>query len=118
MSTIKDNVTRVFHWVSAVLIVYLLTIGFYMTLGEHDYSYYDLHKSFGITALVLIVARLYWRQKHAWQSSSKDSPQEKTVSFFHKSLIAMLILMPLSGVFNSGFGGYGIYLMSKLFQKP
>src|SRR5690554_7804149 len=52
------------HWITAVLVIGLFILGYWMlTLGYYD-SWYRLgpwwHKSFGITLLVLTVIRLLW----------------------------------------------------------
>jgi cytochrome b561 len=53
------------HWISALLIIFLFAIGFYMV----DLDYYDpwyhrlpsLHISFGLVLLLFTVARIIWR---------------------------------------------------------
>lgn len=57
--------TILLHWISALLIIGLFAIGFYMV----DLDYYDpwyhrlpsLHISFGLVLLLLMVARIIWR---------------------------------------------------------
>ena len=110
MNNTKDNMTRIIHWVSAILLLFLIGLGFYMTISEFDAYNFYLHKSLGVVAFIFIIIRLYWRKKQAWKSSSAGSSQEKLVSFVHKLLLVLFILMPISGFLNSGFGGYGIYL--------
>lgn len=60
-------VAVVLHWLIALLIVGLLVVGFVMggvETPELKFKLYQLHKSFGITVLVLSVLRLLWRLTH------------------------------------------------------
>ena len=105
----NHTTTRRIHWLMAGLILFLLSLGFYMKNTE-SYQFYALHKSFGVLAFIAIWVRLYWRSKQPWQSFSKDQPYEKWVTAVHWCLLALLLLMPLSGLMLSGFGGYGVSL--------
>lgn len=57
--------TILLHWISALLIIGLFAVGFYMV----DLDYYDpwyhrlpsLHISFGLVLLLLMVVRIIWR---------------------------------------------------------
>lgn len=104
-----ERITRVIHWSVAALVISILALGFYMTNTE-SFGYYPLHKSLGVIALVAVLARLYWRIKHPWLSSAKGTSQEKAVSIAHTALIVFLVLMPITGMCLSGFGGYGVKL--------
>ena len=106
---IKLAITRCIHWTMAVLIIGLITLGFYMTTTE-SFNLYSLHKSFGVLALCFLVFRFIWRTINPWQSSARNTPQERLVAIAHRSLLALLLLMPVSGFFISGFGGYGVAL--------
>ena len=110
MTNQQNNITRLFHWSSALVILGLIGIGFYMTYTDFNASFYYWHKSVGVIAAVLIIARLVWRYKAPWQSSAIGTKHEKLASSGHKIIIALMVLMPLSGLMNSGFGGYSVYL--------
>lgn len=105
----QERVTRAIHWSVAALVIFLLALGFYMTNTE-SFGYYPLHKSLGVIALMAVIARLYWRIKHPWSSSMKGTGKEKTVKIAHTALIVLLVLMPITGMCLSGFGGYGVKL--------
>ena len=109
MSAKKHRGTRVIHWVMAALTLLLICMGFYMTEFE-AYAQYPLHKSLGVIALLAILFRLYWRSKHPWESSAAGSKQEPIVHLMHLSLLILLVLLPVSGMMHSGFGGYGVAL--------
>lgn len=102
--------TRIIHWLMAVLIFLLLISGFYM-VNAQAYPLYPWHKSLGVLAAIAIIFRLYWRSQQRWISSAKGTCLEKPVAFVHWLILALLVLMPLSGFFLSGFGGYGVALL-------
>lgn len=101
--------TRVIHWIMAALIVLLLISGFYM-VNAQAYPLYPWHKSLGVVAAIAIIIRLYWRSRQQWVSSAKGTRLERPVKFVHYLILALLVLMPLSGFMLSGFGGYGVAL--------
>src|SRR5689334_18591859 len=57
--------TRLLHWVIALLILGLVALGFVMVRVAIDpalqFSLYQWHKSFGLTAFGLALLRLLWR---------------------------------------------------------
>ena len=81
--------------------------------------YYNLHKSFGVTLLLLMMARIYFRIKF------KSPPLPSSVSIFqqtvakasHFILYISLVLMPLSGLIASQFTKYGVKYFG-LFKIP
>lgn len=103
----KHNITRTLHWLMALLVIGLIALGFYMATTE-SYHLYDLHKSLGVLALILLVFRLIWRTIKPWQSSAKNKSQEGLVQMAHRMLLILLLLMPVSGFSISGFGGHGV----------
>ncbi len=110
MNEYRASITRFFHWSSAVIILALLITGFYMTYNEYFSTLYYQHKSFGVIVAALILVRLIWRFKFPWQSSAIGTPNEKLVSGVHKVIVLMMVVMPISGLMLSGFGGYSLHL--------
>jgi len=57
------------HWLIAAAIVFMFWLGPYMaSLSENDpwqFPLFQLHKSIGLTILVLSIARLLWRLGHS-----------------------------------------------------
>ena len=103
------GVTRLLHWAMALIIAGQIGLGWYMTdlpRGVPKLKLYALHKSFGLTLLVLAVLRLLWRLSErrpalppmpAWQA--------RGAAFTHVALYALLFAIPLSGwLFNSAAG--------------
>ena len=58
-------IMRVLHWAMALIILSLIGVGFWMVDLPKDYAdrgyVYSLHKSFGVTILILIVLRFVVR---------------------------------------------------------
>jgi cytochrome b561 len=94
------------HWLIALLIIGLGTVGLVMTdmsPSPDKIKIYTLHKSFGITVLMLVALRLAWRlaTRHPvpvpgprWQTLS--------ASVVHFLLYVLMFAIPLSGwLFNS-----------------
>src|SRR5438105_3308503 len=60
------NVAMTFHWAIALLIATNLSLGFYFAnvMNSHDPAFFaviQIHKSIGLTILVLSLLRLGWR---------------------------------------------------------
>lgn len=103
------------HWLMAVLVIAMIAIGLYMVelpkrTPEVAY-YYNLHKSFGLIALLLILVRVIWRWKRVPPSSvglHETSLQAKAAQLSHRLLYACMLLMPLTGFAGSNFGKYPV----------
>lgn len=101
------SVAKFFHWSIALLVIGLLVGGLTMTemkLSPDKIQFYALHKSVGITVLILMLLRFAWR-------GIDPRPEDvaglsPTVAFaahaVHRLLYVALIAMPISGwVYNS-----------------
>ncbi len=95
-----------FHWVIAVAVVINLYIGIGGEFLPRGWTSMPLHKSIGITVLVLSLARLVWRLTH------RPPPMVGTASAWeriaagaaHWGLYALTIIMPLTGWMMSSGG--------------
>jgi cytochrome b561 len=98
----KSNVSRytavaiALHWAIATLIIFMIWLGWNM---EDNETRYQLHKSIGITILLLTVARVLWRMLNPPPALPAEmKPLEKKASHYvHVGLYALMILMPLLG---------------------
>lgn len=101
------SVAKFFHWTIALFVIGLLVGGLTMTdmkVSPDKFKLYALHKSFGITVLVLMLLRFAWR-------GVDPRPQDvagmaPVVAFaahaVHRLLYVALLAMPISGwVYNS-----------------
>ncbi|MBL4804099.1 MAG: YceI family protein [Alphaproteobacteria bacterium] len=122
-----NPVTKAFHWSMALVILFMLPLGFWMVsipFSEFKLDLYFWHKSFGLLVLFLVGLRILWRvvkpippelETHAvWERFLS-----KTVRIvFYISMIGM----PLSGWVMSSAGDFpnsffGLFEMPALTAK-
>ncbi len=118
-----SGLSRAIHWVSAIIILALIVVGWYMTgLAEDDpsrRSIYGMHKAFGVLTVFLFVARIAWlRVNPAPELPSVFNAREKLVTKGVQSLLyVLLVLIPVSGYVMSTAGGHPISFFG-LFDLP
>jgi cytochrome b561 len=107
-------VARLLHWATALVILGLTGLGWWMV----DLSYYDawynrgldLHKSFGIIAYVLAVAFII--RKLIGQAPAPATPlttfERIGAKAAHGMLFILMLLMPVSGYLISTSSGDGV----------
>ena len=103
----RDSATRygtvamTLHWVIAALLIFNLALGVYFTgLGETDTSrpfFSNIHKSIGLTVLVLSLARLAWRLVHPAPPIAGPVWSSLLARLLHWAFYALLIALPLAG---------------------
>lgn len=119
--------TKVLHWAIVVAFAFqyvgaaimLRTGGEETTLGLSQATYYNWHKSIGLIALVLAVARLINRKAGElppW-APALSSLEQKLIHRMEQLLYAAMLLMPLSGFLLVMGGGYGVLLFG-MFDLP
>lgn len=101
-----NRFAQVLHWLIALLILGLGTVGLVMTDMDPSIAklkVYALHKSFGITVLALVALRLLWRISHrAPPPVPMPRWQHLSAQAVHALLYVMMFAVPLSGwMFNS-----------------
>ena len=135
-NTKYTNVAIVLHWLIGIAILFMFVLGWFMTelpketpkttsfyifnLGlitwgvEEEQSqrsfYFNLHKSVGLSLLMLIVLRMYWRFTHrppAFLNSMKLW-EKRLAKATHHSLYLLMLLIPLTGIIMSAGSKYGI----------
>lgn len=95
--------TRLSHWISALLIIGLGVSGWWMVgLGYYDPWYHrapDLHKQFGVLALLLAVLRPLWWWIERWPPLPTGVSRAERVlaRLMHALLFALCLLVPASG---------------------
>ena len=106
-----SNLTKILHWVVALFVIALLFAGVYMVEAE-AWWVYPWHKSFGFLVFFIVIIRVLWRIKNGWPSAvGQYSKIEHSLSkFMHWVLIIGTVMLPLSGLLMSFFGGHGIDL--------
>lgn len=119
--------SKLLHWLMAAIILTLIGVGIYMAdlprdtaeQKQHAFQFYNLHKSFGVVALLLIALRLVWiRISPAPQLPGVFEGKEKMVVKALQGLLYLLmILLPVSGYLMSNAGGHPINVFG-LFEMP
>jgi cytochrome b561 len=102
------------HWLLAVLIIGMLILGYSLEDIPRNTPargfYVNLHKSFGVLALLLVLVRLGWRFTHRPPPLEASMPRWQAVAaaWSHRLLYLCILLQPLSGYLGSSFGKYGV----------
>jgi cytochrome b561 len=99
-----DAVAMGLHWLTALFILGLLATGLTMETNlqratQFDYRLFQLHKSLGITVLMLSVVRLAWLLTHRPPPEPKIMPpwQKRVDHVAHWLFYVLLLGLPLLG---------------------
>ena len=100
-------VAKLLHWTVAALIVGLLALGVYMhelpasnvDEAARKYWYYSLHKTIGITALLLATIRVLWAciQTSPVPLNSEHHLENLAARTVHWVLYGAIVVMPVTG---------------------
>jgi cytochrome b561 len=110
--------TKIFHWLIAALFasqyvlaaIMLRTPADLTTFGVSQPAYYNWHKSLGLVALAVTVARLLNRRAGAlppW-APSLTKVEKLIIHRAEQLLYAAMLVMPLSGLIYVMAGGFGV----------
>ena len=111
------RLTRVLHWVTAVLVFCALFIGFVMVNSVSRYAELVIvHKTLGVTILVLMLARVINRLTHRSPAlpSTVGTLERKVVVLSEVSLYALLLIQPLLGWAMVSAGGAPVVLLGSI----
>ncbi|NNE57182.1 MAG: nickel-dependent hydrogenase, b-type cytochrome subunit/YceI-like family protein [Hellea sp.] len=91
-----NHVSITLHWVMAALILFMIWLGLNM---EDDQNRYQLHKSIGITLLILTVARIIWRlfNKPPPLPHSVKPIEARLSKLVQFGFYALMLMVPLGG---------------------
>ncbi|MEO6519970.1 MAG: cytochrome b [Pseudoxanthomonas sp.] len=116
-------VSQFFHWLIVLMILGLAIVG--LTMGELPktpkyFWVFTVHKSTGITVLVLVVARLLWRLYAGRPEPVAGTPrwQQRIASVTHGLLYALILAMPMSGWLYDSANGLRPFRWFGLFNVP
>jgi cytochrome b561 len=111
--------SRILHWLMAVIIISLLAVGIYMTNflpkdAANRMEIYNLHKSFGVLALILIAVRIINRAVFTAPALPEtiNRFEQKLAHLVHILLYVLMIVVPVSGYLMSNSFGYPVKLFS------
>jgi cytochrome b561 len=110
---IYSVVARRFHWWTAALVAAQIPLGLYMANRGNELNVSDrtldslfrAHELLGLTILVLVVARLWYRLSHGKPPDEPTiDPWQKVASHVdHWGLYVLLIGVPLGGIIGVAF---------------
>ena len=93
-----SSVAVVLHWVIALALAGQIALGFSMPKGRMaDFGLFQLHKSIGITILLLSVLRLAWRWTHRPPQAVEGGFNGFLAKAVHTLLYVFMIGAPLTG---------------------
>ena len=115
-------VTRMAHWIVAVLFFFLFALGYWMVELDYYSPYYssapDLHKSLGILTLLLLVGRFIWVALNVHPSMHELSRGERiTAAIVQWSFYPLIVAICVSGYLISTSDGRAIDVFG-LFSLP
>jgi cytochrome b561 len=117
------NYTRtaaLLHWVVAALVLGMIAFGWLMQEIPKDpigarANAFNLHKSIGLTVLLLMLARVAWRISHpAPELPPMPAWQARTARAVHILLYVCLFVQPLTGYLGSAYSGYPVKMFGML----
>ena len=115
--------SRINHWVIASAMIGMLGFGLYLEFGglarEAKGPLIGIHKSVGMLVLIFGLWRVAWRLLKGFPAPASNMPawQEMASKLAHWVLLAGIIVMPLSGLVGSLFGGRDVSVFG-LFTRP
>jgi len=116
------TLAKTFHWVVALCIIGMLTVGFIMVDMAPSATkkvLFGLHKSTGVLVLFLVTLRFTWR---VWNPAphlpgSLNPWHHRLARLSPFALYSLMFLMPLSGIALSQAAGYPINVY-EMFTLP
>ncbi len=95
------RIAMLLHWAIALLILTNLALGLRLEglKGGQQFAAFQLHKSIGITVLLLSLARIGWRLAHRPPPFSErlSALERLAASITHSLFYALMLLLPLTG---------------------
>lgn len=96
-------VAMTLHWLMALAIVFMIALGLYMTSlpegSTQQFQAFQLHKSIGITILILTLLRIGWRLANPVPPIPADLPAWERLAgrISHFALYFFMLVIPLFG---------------------
>lgn len=109
--TTYDPVSRLAHWGVAAMMIGMIIMGIYvfkvMPPGPDKGALIGVHKSLGLVVLLVGGWRVARRLNRGFLPAAKPAPkwQDLSAKAVHWILLAGIVVMPLSGLLGSLFGG-------------
>lgn len=93
------RVAILLHWTIALLVLsnLLLGLGIELTADAQRGALVRLHKSIGVTVLLISLARVAWRLAHKPGPSLTPQPYRRLAHAVHVAFYILIVVLPLSG---------------------
>ena len=109
------TVAIILHWLIALAMLAEIALGWWMLeipklpAGVRA-GWFNLHKSIGLTLVLLIALQLIWRLRHAPPPMPATLPawQVAAARWGHGLMYVCMLALPISGYIGSTFSGYPI----------
>lgn len=115
-----DAPSRLFHWLTAALLLLSFSLGLSMTrfIGDDmKLRVYGWHEWVGVTIFAVTIARLLWRLTHPAPPLALPTFERVASKLTYAGMYAVLLVQPIVGwVMSSAFGFQVVYL--GLFPLP
>ena len=103
----------VLHWVLALLIVFMASLGWWMMTVEHEPGgerWFDLHKSVGLVVFALVLLRVLWRAFHKPEPLPAGVPrwQAMLAHVVQWLLYVAMLLLPIAGIVGASYSRAGL----------
>jgi cytochrome b561 len=111
-----DSISRYNHWFGAIVMIAMILLGLALANVEFVRStrltLMMLHKATGFLLLFWGAWRVWWRSRLGFPSPIPAQPawQERFARAVHVTLLATLLIMPVSGIADALLGGRDIKL--------
>ena len=112
------RVSRLLHWTTAGLFLTLIPMGIFTSIipeqTEYRNAYYVVHKTLGVTALLLLVIRLVWNRisQRPALDSTLTSRERQLARIAHFMLYMMMLALPVTGFMMTSLHGYPTYFFA------
>jgi cytochrome b561 len=103
----------VLHWVIAAVVLGMIAFGWWMQeipknpVGPRANAF-NLHKSIGLTVLLLMLVRTLWRATHPPPPLPLPAWEARAARTVHVLLYVCLFVQPLTGYLGSVYSGYPV----------
>lgn len=111
------------HWLVAALVLALFAIGWFMEglpLGPEKIEVFNLHKSIGVTVLVLMLLRLAWRliSPPPPLPAAMSGLERRAAKLSHLALYLLLFAQPVIGLLHSSAANFPVVVFGALTLPP
>lgn len=122
MKSTYSSVAKSLHWLILGLLIVQFVLAWTMPhIGRNTplTTLIELHFSFGVLILFVVVIRLIWRITHDEPPPEAGVPpwQHQSAQIVHWLLYLLLFVVPILGWMNANWRGYPVTLFD-LFQMP